>query len=118
LRPGGYRRVETANAATGEQTLTVTDDMGMGRIEEIGLAISEVTTRTFRLRPDDPSSAALSTEMRCSFSRSRWSAETIVSGDVMRDGADFISHHAIRATQGGNAVFSRNWRRRIPVNGE
>ena len=115
LRPGFYRREEMTDAATGEQTHTVTDDMGTGRIEEIGLEISEVTTRTFRIRPDDPSSAALATEVKCGFSRGGWSAETIVRGEVMRAGTDFVARHAVRAKESGRTVFSRSWRRRIPA---
>jgi hypothetical protein len=54
LRPGEYRRRELTEPATGEHVLTITDDMGTGRIEEIGLTVSESTIRTFRIRPDDP----------------------------------------------------------------
>jgi putative CocE/NonD family hydrolase len=115
LRPGFYRREEKTDPATGEQTLAITDDMGTGRIEEIGLEISEVTTRIYRIRPDDPSSAALATETKCGFSRGDWSAETIVRGEVTRDGTDFLARHAIRAKESGRTVFSKRWRRRIPV---
>jgi hypothetical protein len=115
LRPGSYRREEKTDSATGEHTQTFIDDMGTGRIEEIGLEISEVTTRTFRIRPDDPSSAALATEMKCGFSRSSWSAETIVRGEVTRAGTNFVARHTVRAKEAGRTVFSRSWRRRIPV---
>ncbi len=115
LRPGCYRREEKTDPATGEQTHTFIDDMGTGRIEEIGLEISEVTTRTFRIRPDDPSSATLATEMKCGFSRGGWSAETIVRGEVMRPGTDFVARHAVQAKESGRTVFSRSWRRRIPL---
>jgi hypothetical protein len=89
--------------------------MGTGRIEEIGLEISEMTTRIFRIHPEDPSSASLETEMRCGFSRGSWSVETIIHGHVARDGADLVSRHVVEATEGGRTVFSRNWRRRIPA---
>jgi len=115
LRPGCYRREEKTDSATGEQTHTFIDDMGTGRIEEIGLEISEVTTRTFRIRPDDPSSAALATEMKSGFSRGGWSVVTIVRGEVMRAGTKFVARHAVRAKESGRTVFSRNWQRRISV---
>jgi putative CocE/NonD family hydrolase len=115
LRPGFYRRAEKTDPATGEQTLTITDDMGTGRIEEIDLEVSEVTTRIFRIRPDDPSTASVATEMTCGFSRGGWSAETTVRGHVARAGPHFSTRHAIRAREGGRTVFSRSWRWRIPV---
>jgi putative CocE/NonD family hydrolase len=118
LRPGGYRREETTDAATGEQILTIADDMGVGRIDEIGLVIGEATTRTYRIRPDDPSSAAVATEMSCSFSRGSWSTEMTVRGHVARAGDGFVSRHSIRATEGGSTVFSRDWERRITTDGE
>jgi uncharacterized protein len=74
LRSGGYRTEEKVDLATGDKILSIVDDIGTGRIEEIGTEMSEVTTRTFRIRPDDPSSAELITEMKCGLRRGDWSA--------------------------------------------
>jgi hypothetical protein len=115
LSSGGYRTEEREDLATGEHVHTIVDDMGTGRIEEVGIDISEVTTRTFRIRPDDPSSAALATEMRCSFSRGSWSAETTVQGHITRPDASFISRHSIRAMENGQTIFPRNWRKQFPT---
>jgi putative CocE/NonD family hydrolase len=109
LRPGGYRRVERREPATGEHVLVVTDDMGKGRIEELGLEISEATTRTFRIRPNHPSSAALTTETTCRFSRDGWSAETSVHGEVARGSSGFATRHKLQARENGDGVFSRSW---------
>jgi putative CocE/NonD family hydrolase len=114
LQPGAYRRVETTHPATGERTLTITDTMGTGRIDALGLELDETTTRTYRIRQDDPSSAALTTEMRCGFRRDTWSAATTIRGAVRRDGADLMTEHTIEATEGGEPIFQRRWQRRIP----
>jgi len=113
LRPGFYRRVASTDQATGERVLTITDDMGTGRIEELGLEIGEATTRTFRIRPDDPASAALATVTMCSFRRGDWQTETVVRGHLSRGDGAFISRHALRARDGGRTIVSRRWRRRI-----
>jgi len=115
LRPGEYRRRELTEPATGEHVLTITDDMGTGRIEEIGLTVSESTTRTFRIRPDDPSSAALETEMICRFGRDPWSAETRVRGRVCGDGPGLNALHELQAKEGERAVFAREWREPVQL---
>jgi putative CocE/NonD family hydrolase len=112
-QPGSYHRAERKNAATGEHILTIIDDMGQGRIEELGLEISEATTRVFRIHPDDPSSAALATQTTFRVGRSSWSAETTVSGEVERAGSGFATRHKLWASENGREVFSRNWHSEI-----
>ena len=114
LRTGGYRRQELTDPATGEHVLTITDDMGTARIEEIGLSVSETTTRSFRIRRDDPSSAVLETEMSCSFSRSEWSAETTVRGRVSGDRSQMVARHELRAKEAEQTVYARDWRDTLP----
>jgi hypothetical protein len=114
LRTGGYRRREATDPATGEHVLTITDDMGTGRIEEIGLSVSETTTRNFRIRPGDPSSAALETEMSCGFSRGLWSAETTIRGRISGDASGLVTHHELRAKEGDRTVYAREWRETVP----
>jgi len=113
LRTGGYRRHEGTDPATGEHVLTITEDMGIGRIEQIGLSVSEISTRTFRIRPDDSSSAALETEMTCSFSRGAWSAETRVRGAVSAGGSGMLALHELQAREGERTVYAREWRESV-----
>jgi len=113
LQPGCYHRAERRDSATGEHTLTITDDMGQGCIEELGLEISEATTRIFRIHPDDPCSAALTTHMTFRVRRSSWSAKTTVCGKAMRAGTGFAARHKLRASENGCEVFSRNWHSEI-----
>ena len=113
LRPGEYRRQEATDIASGEHMLTITDDMGVGRIEEIGLTISECTRRTFRIRPSDPSSAALETEMTCRFSRDTWSAETRIRGLVSGDGAGMLILHELEAREGDRTVYAHEERNSV-----
>jgi len=113
LRTGGYRRRELTDPATGEHMLIITDDAGTGRIEEIGLSLSESTTRSFRIRPEDPSSAVLETEISCSFSRGGWSAETIVRGRISGDRSGLVAHQELQAKEGERTVYAREWRETV-----
>ena len=108
LSQGGYRRDEATDPATGEHVLTIADDMGIGRIEEIGLTVSESTTRTFRIHPNAPCSA-LETVMTCRFSRDTWSAETKIRGVVSGDGSDITVVHQLEAREGEKKVYARDW---------
>jgi hypothetical protein len=109
LRPGEYLREESTDPMTDEHRLSIADNMGTGRIEDIGVTVSESTRRTFRIRANDPASAALETETICRFSRDNWSAETTVRGMVSGDGSDLIVIHEIEAREGGRKVYSRDW---------
>jgi uncharacterized protein len=114
LRTGGYWRHEGIDRATGEHVLSITEDMGTGRIEEIGVAVGECTTRTFRIRPDDPTSAALETQVTCSFERDQWRAETSVRGRITADDASISAVHELEAREGERIVYSREWRDSVP----
>jgi putative CocE/NonD family hydrolase len=115
VRPGRYRRQEATDPATGEHVLTITEDMGIGRIEEIGLSVGESTTRIFRIRPEDPSSAALEAEMTCSFGRDPWSAETRVRGRITGGSSGMLAVHELRAREGERTIYERNWREAVPT---
>jgi hypothetical protein len=113
MRTGGYRRRELTDPATGEHVVTITDDAGTGRIEEIGLSVSESTTRSFRIRADDPASAVLETEMSCGFSRGAWSAETTIRGRLSGDCSGMLAHHELQAKEGERIVYTREWRETV-----
>ena len=110
LRAGGYRREEGTDPVTGEHLLTITEDMGSGRIEEVDLTVSESTTRSFRIRADDPSSAVLETKMTCRFGRDDWSAETSVRGRIGAAPSGMLAVHELRAREGERTIFTREWR--------
>ncbi len=114
LRKGGYRRKESAEPGTGEHLLTVTEDMGTGRIEEIDLSISESTTRTFRISPHDPTRAALETHMTCSFGRGEWSAEISVRGSVSGAEGAMQVVQELEAREGERCICTREWRDSLP----
>ena len=114
LRKGGYRREETIDRTTGERVLTLTEDMGTGRIEEVDLSVSERTTRTFRIHPDDPTSAVLETHMTCSFGREQWSAETSVRGRVSGAEGAMLVTQELEAREGERRVYAREWRDSVP----
>jgi putative CocE/NonD family hydrolase len=113
MRTGGYRRRELTDPATSEHVLIITDDAGTGRIEEIGLSVSESTTRSFRIRADDPASAVLETETSCGFSRGVWSAETTVRGRISGEGSGMLAHHELQAKEGERIVYAREWRETV-----
>jgi putative CocE/NonD family hydrolase len=112
-RLGGYRREEVTDPATGEHVLTIIEDMGTGRIEEIGLSMSESTIRTFRIHPGNPSSAVLETQMTCCFARGDWSAETSVRGRITASPAGIQAQHALKAREGKRTIYDREWRERV-----
>ncbi|MGH7125477.1 MAG: CocE/NonD family hydrolase C-terminal non-catalytic domain-containing protein, partial [Stellaceae bacterium] len=114
LRAGGYRRQDATNGATGERIVTITEDMGTGRIEEIDLSVSECTTRTFRMCPDEPSSAVIETQMTSSFGRRDWSAETSVRGRITAEAGGMQAWHELEAREGDRRVYRREWREAVP----
>ena len=110
LQTGAYQRQEFTDPSTGEHVLTITDDSGTGRLEEIGLTIRESTRRTFRIRPDNPASAALETEITCSFGRGPWTAVTRVRGRVSRDRSQMLVLQELEGLESARTVYARQWR--------
>ena len=114
LTKGRYRREEATDSATGEHVLAITEDTGLGQIEEIDLRVRECTTRTFRIRLDDPASAVLETQTTCGFGRCRWQVETSVSGRITTDGTSISAVHELKAREDERTVYAREWRDSVP----
>jgi hypothetical protein len=109
IRPGAYRRRTFADPATGGAVVEISDDMGEGVIEDIGMAIGEATTRRFRAPP----AGAVETETRCVFARENWRAETLTRGVVRAKAGVFELDHALEARENGKVLFAREWRETV-----
>jgi putative CocE/NonD family hydrolase len=115
LQTGTYQRQEFTDPSTGEHVLTITDDSGTGRLEEIGLTIREKTRRTFRICPDNPASAALETETTTSFGSGSWTAVTRVRGRVSGDRSQMLVLHELEAQESERTVYARQWREPVQL---
>lgn len=95
--------------------MTIREETGTGRIEEIGLAVSESTIRTFRIHPHEPKKAVLETQVTCSFGRGEWNAETRVHGQITAKDGEMLIRRELRAKEGERRVFAREWRESAPT---
>ena len=109
LRPARFHRLDERDPVTGLHVLTLTDDMGEGRIDELGICISETTTRRFTVDATTPSSASLQTSISFGVRRGDWSASTRVEGRVSAETGVLSAEHSIEARDGAELVHSQTW---------
>jgi putative CocE/NonD family hydrolase len=120
LRPGRFQRTFERDLASNETVYTVFSDeaefdgAAMARIEAIGLDLAASTLRRYTITERDPLSARAEVEQKTWFRRGSWSirVETRIEMSATRDA--FVLKAALRAYEGLESVFSREWDEAIP----
>ncbi|MEX2649804.1 MAG: CocE/NonD family hydrolase [Alphaproteobacteria bacterium] len=114
LEPGRAHQVNRRLVTTGESEVEVVFDLGRVRIDDIGLEYGSWRTETFRIRPDDPTSARAEVVYRFAYRRGDWDAvhESRTIMTATRDA--FVVHADLDAFDGGRRFYARSEERRIP----
>jgi uncharacterized protein len=107
--PSHLRRVER-DMETGETVIRIIDDFGENRNRAHGLVAGAVGRETYRILPDDPTSARVDTHWTEELMRGDWSVRTETRTTVTCDREHFHVEGSLEAYEGGRIVATRNWR--------
>jgi hypothetical protein len=103
------------DVATGEWTLEVDPNYGGSRTYPDGLRYEESARETYRIRRDDPLSAAAVSEWTIRLTRGEdGDAEIVTRTELRATAADFIMDSRIEARANGETVAKRAWHRTTP----
>ncbi|WP_354639383.1 CocE/NonD family hydrolase [Kitasatospora camelliae] len=100
----GEWRVETVPAGTGSW------------IHPDGLVYDEQAVEGYRIRTDDPLSAQARSDLTIRLERPEvgWDVTVQTRSELTCDGGHFVARSHVRALEGGDVVFERHWRERVP----
>ncbi len=105
--PVRRRRRQETDIATGETVLTIEEDNGTYRLDELDWSVSSTAREVYRIRPDAPQSAAVDVSLRWGFARGDWKVGTEIDFRLTADGDAFTCAMRLRAHEGGETVFER-----------
>src|SRR5581483_8596654 len=120
LREGRVNRSVILDQITGEVNHRLYTDGGVFgpwgkfRLDAIGMEMSHVYERNYRIRPDDPNSARASMTQTYEMSRGGWQIRVEAGAEMTSTPTTFELSAWLEAFEGADSVCRRQWRASIP----
>ncbi|GAB2690058.1 CocE/NonD family hydrolase [Kitasatospora kifunensis] len=109
-------RLVVLDVAAGEWRLEVDPNYGGSRSYPDGLVCTEQALQTYRIREDDPLSAATRAAWTIRLERpdDGWDVTVQTRSEIGCDAEAFTARSHLTAWEGGSVIFERDWEHRIP----
>lgn len=114
LEPGEHNWLVTRDLATDRSTLTVVDDDGRTRIDELDLEKQRSVREWYSTVGDEVTSAEGGAETHLEFARHGWRVSTRTRTVLTCTEDEFIVRAELDAYEGEARIFTRSWDRRVP----
>jgi len=104
------RRIET-NVATRETVLTIEEENGAYRLDDIDWTVASSAREIYRISPDDPLTARADIAIRWRFSRGTWNVSTAVDATMTHDRDALHCRIRLTAKEGEQEIFEsdKSW---------
>lgn len=112
LREGFRRQVLETDAVAERLTLTIEQDAGRMRLPN-GMEVDDWSLETHTIREGDPLSAEVRVQARLGYARGDWSVRIETDSRLWSDAGYFYLLNAMRAFEGEEEVFRKEWEARI-----
>ena len=113
LRPPSCARTISRDAASGETTITIATDFGAQRYAH-GLTNDGRAEERFSIRPDDPDSARAEIDWTLGVGRGEWQTAIEARAQMRADSDRFFVAAELEATENGQAVHRKRWKKSAP----
>ncbi len=113
VRAASNSRTVEMDIATGEQVTRIVDDFGETENQSHGLIAGSIARETYRIKPDDPLSAAAETHWTQTLRRADWSVRTEARCRLTADKESFHVTGAVEAYENGRLVHEKKWDSKI-----
>jgi putative CocE/NonD family hydrolase len=110
--PSNSRNVEM-DVATGEQVIRIVDDFGEAENLSHGLIAGSIGRELYRIRPDDPLSAAAEIHWTQTLRRGDWSVRTEAKSALRADREFFYVTGSVEAYEDGKLLHEKKWNSKI-----
>ncbi len=114
LRPADNERVWERDDLTGEVFMEIRDDLGRQLDEANGLENDSHARHSYWIRPDDPLSARTEGAWTFEFQREDWQVRTETLTRMTSSPTSFRLEGYLRAFEGDQLLFEKNWDEEIP----
>jgi len=104
----------TRELGTNETAVTVVRNLGAIRIAETALELQALGSESYRVSPDDPSTAFSDTSRLAEFRRDDWHARIESSSSLIAEGDSWRLRANLTAHEENEEIFCRHWDLLIP----
>jgi len=112
--PPERRRWVTHDEVTGETVLTVADNNGRYRLDDIDWEVSSATEEVYRITGNDPLTARMSMRASWAYERGPLKLRTETRSELRASKDAFTCDLSIEAFEGDTSVWSRRWSYDMP----
>ncbi len=116
LKKGGSSRTQITDIETGRTTFLLRDDEGSARIDPHGLEVGSRREHKFSISPDDPLSAQAETSWTKEIGRGDWRTRAKSHVVMTSTREEFFVEAHLRAYEGDQEVYSKDWNETIKRN--
>lgn len=113
VREPSDKRETTTDPETGEVRIEIVDDFGAVEIRPHGLVAGSCGRESYRLMPNDPLSASMSTHWTEEVSRGTWNTRTETYARLTATKTHWIVWAKLEAFEGKKKVFEKEWNEEI-----
>jgi hypothetical protein len=120
IRPGRFRRTFERDLSSHETVYTVFSDetefdgASLAHIEAINLDLGSAMSRRYRITERDPLTACAEIEQKTLFRRPGWQVRIETKVQMSAAQGIFVVEGSLRAFEGENCVFDRQWSEKVP----
>jgi putative CocE/NonD family hydrolase len=122
VRPGRIERSASIDQVSGVVTHRlyvdggVFGDVGKIRLEDIDMELAHAFEKIYRIHPDDPNSAFARMTQTYEMGRGDWQVRMQAGAEMTSSPSTFELDAWIEAYEGGQSIYRKGWRARIPRN--
>lgn len=114
LRAGKTTRKIETDLITGKVALVIHDDLGDAENLSHGLQTGETMSELWEVHPDDPLSARAVHVWEQRLSRGDWQGKTRAEAEMTSDGGNLRMKAVLRAWEGGQLIFEKEFDDTVP----
>ncbi|HZF35256.1 MAG TPA: CocE/NonD family hydrolase [Candidatus Angelobacter sp.] len=113
VREASNSRTVEMDIATGEQVTRIVDDFGETENQSHGLIAGSIAREIYRIKADDPLSAAAETHWTQTLRRADWSVRTEARCRLTADKESFHVTGSVEAYENGRLIHEKKWDSKI-----
>jgi hypothetical protein len=120
LRPAPLKRIIERDIASDETIYTISSESGdehdeaaAVRLDAIDLDVNHSSVKRFRVAEDDPLSAQAEVVHKTLFHRGAWNVRVETRAKLSSTRDHFLLQAEVKAYEGEEQVFARNWDQRV-----
>ena len=109
VEPVRRSRIVHHDLVTDQTVMTISEDNGAYRLDDLDWEVSSQNEKTFRIRNDDPVTAEAEVSWSWKYRRADWETRTHTSSRLSCETGRLFCTVAVKAHEGPELVFEREW---------